>query len=534
MTQISQEQLDKLNSLALSNPQDALALLSEYDDQYPEDINLGLTSGGILIDIGSDLLQNDLVLVGITRIEAVVKSGKIDEPVVFYNLANGYSTLNNLYRQSQGKEYKLDPDDTHLLQAKHYYRETLRKNDQLNHDLRAQLWVNYGNCLSGLGRSVEALFAYDQALRFVPDHPMAKGNLAEELYYFARITHHPVFILDAYEMLEETLSENHLDKYAGACARQSFEHSLDKIADDISRLGLDRTTQPEQEPISQSSDYKRRYVGFCAKQRLFLNLCHSCHRCNRYIEDNVAFSLISDLDDKISFTRLARVVNEIKERYAFARLLLFQALYPNIDTVPIDDLTNYVDNLDYAVYGTRVASLKLAYEGAYNVLDKVAHFLNDYLEIGLKVGRSITFTTNGGIWREKKNGQLRPVLKDKCNYHLMGLYDVARDLDDDGYWGYLRLTRNALTHEYLILHVEIIQWATDADKESLHLLYEDFVDQAVELLRLVRSVVIYLIAFIDLEERRKHKVSDGLIVPSFTTLYDASLFSSSLDGKLFY
>jgi len=539
MKKITQEQLEALNSLSIIDPQGALELLEEYDEEYLGDVKLWLNSGGILIDIGGDLLKADLVLEGINRLELAIEKRRIDNPTIFYNLANGYTTLHNLYRQIDEEKEKLDPDNTPLLKAKQYYRKALKKIDQLNIDLGAQLLVNYGNCLTGLGRSVEALSSYDQALKYVPDHPMAKGNLAVELNYFARITRHSIFILDAYEMLEEVLTGKNLDSYLTAGTIQSFTKHKDNIANNIALLGLDKLKKAEHEALDLSPGFPRDYVEFCAKHQLLLNLCHSCRRCNRYFEDNVTFSLITGLDNKTTYTRLSRVVNEIKEQFAFARLLMFQSLYPIIDTLPIDDLTGYVDNLDYAVYGSRVASMKLAYQCAFNVLDKVAHFLNDYLEIGLEDDRNITFTTNGRIWREKKNNPLRQELKNRCNPHLLGLYDIARDLDTDfenpnneGYWGYLRRTRNALTHEYLILHVERMHWAAEADKDSLHMFYSEFVDQSLDLFKLVRSVVICLISFIDLEERKKHKKLDGLVAPMFAPRYNATLFSSSLDGKI--
>jgi hypothetical protein len=337
-------------------------------------------------------------------------------------------------------------------------------------------------------------------------------------------------------MLEEVLSEESLREFAGVGARQSFTRKRDQIAAMISQLGIDETARAEQEPTRVSSDYVKSYIEFCAKHQLFLNFCLSCCRCDRYAEDSLAFSLITDLGDRTSFVRLARVINEIKECYAFARLLLFQALHPSLDTVSIDDLTSYVDNLDYAVYGTRVSSLKLAFESAYNVLDKIAHFLNDYLGLGLRSGPQITFTTNGRVWREKNSDQLRPELMDLCNYHLLGLYDLARDLDidhalpeNDGYWGQLRRTRNSLTHEYLIPHIEGMHWTVEADDESLHLFYTDFVDQTIDLLQLVRAAVIYLIALIDLEERKKHQISEGLVAPMYVTWYKPALFSPGLD-----
>jgi hypothetical protein len=208
-----------------------------------------------------------------------------------------------------------------------------------------------------------------------------------------------------------------------------------------------------------------------------------------------------------------------------------------LNSVPIDDLTIYVDNLDYAVYGVRIASLKLAFQSAYNILDKIAHFLNDYLALGVPPGTKLTFTTNGWIWRKKNSNLLRSELMDSNNQHLLGLYDLARDLDtfgpkpteENGYWGPLRHTRNSLTHEYLILHIEGIGWAVEADDEALHLFYTDFVDQAMDLLQLVRAAVIYLIAFVDLEERKKAQAAQGLVSPIDVPLYKPALFTPGLD-----
>jgi len=454
MTQISSEELAALSALVVDESQKALALLREYDEKYERDPNFWFNSGVFLIDIGDRLGQSNLVQEGIVRIETVLDQVGYDHPSMLYNVANGYSTLSNFVRRSKGKDYRLDPDDTPLLRAKHYYRRTLEKIDQVSRDLRAQLWVNYGNCLSGLGRAVEAISAYNRALQIVPDHSMAKGNLAIELHHFVRIAQHPIFLLDALEMLEQVLSEKNLGEYASAGARQVFEHTRDQIAAEISELGIDETARADVKPTVPSG-YVGEYVEFCVKHQLFMNFCLSCRRCDRYAKDSLAFSLITDLDDRTSFTRLTRVVNEIKESYAFARFLFFQGLYPSLNTVPVDDLTAYVDNLDYTVYGIRIAAVKLAFESAYNVLDKIAHFLNDYLGLGVQSGPRLTFTTNGGIWREKGSSVLRSKLMDLNNQHLLGLYDLARDLDidrtrpeKDGYWGRLRRTRIAS----LVLH----------------------------------------------------------------------------------
>ena len=195
MERISEEELLALKELALREPQKSFALLREYEDTFEGDPNLRFNSGGLLIDIGTDLNRPDLVEEGIQRIEGIL--GQFDDSsTLFYNLANGYSALSNLERRLEGADYRLDPDDTPLVRAKYYYRKALAVNES-NRDLRTQQWINYGNCLSGLGRTVEAMSAYDQALQLFPEHPMAKGNLGIELHHFARIADHSIFLLDA-------------------------------------------------------------------------------------------------------------------------------------------------------------------------------------------------------------------------------------------------------------------------------------------------------------------------------------------------
>lgn len=536
MEHMSVEELLAWKDLAKDKPQEALGLLREYQGRFGQDPNFTHNLGGLLIDLGADLNRRDLVEEGVQQIEEIL--GQTDEnTTLLYNLANGYSELSRLERRQQGADYVFDPDNTPLFSAKHHYREALSLAPPANRDFHARHWINYGNCLSGLGRAVEAMSAYNQALRLSPDHPMAQGNLGVEIQHFARIADHPIFLLDARDLLDQALSSEQLEKYGGLRVRRYFDQIRQNTATMLSELGLEQDVQREDGVVPFSSDYEREYVEFCARHQLYLNFCLDCRRCEKYARDSLTFSLITAIDDDRSFVRLSRVINEIKERYAFARFLLLQSTNPILDTIPFDSRTSYVDNLDYAVYGTRVASLKLAFESAYNILDKIAHFINDYLDLGVAPGPGVAFATNGRIWRSRGSNSLRQEIVETENWRLFGLYDLARDLDidhrdsaNDGYWGKLRRTRNSLTHEYLILHVEGTDWPREADGAHLHLHYVDFAEQTIHLLQLVRAAIIYLVAFIDEEERKKHRSSAGFVASMTVRRYDATLFMPALDN----
>lgn len=539
MDNIDQATINHLDQLSIDSPKKTLVLIRDYDESYAGEPNYELNIGGILINIGRDLFKKYLVEEGIHRIKKILSDQPAEHAGIFYNLANGYSALNNIKRGFQNQDYVIDIENTKLLKAKEYFRKSIELDDQFDPDTRAQLWINYGNCLSGLGRTVEALSAYDKALNIFPNHPMAKVNLAIELYYFSNITRHSKFIIDSYVILKNVLSNKKLESYASPNAIKTFKHHKNHLATLIEKHDINLDSDSFSDLYQNENGYLEKYINFCLDNKFFLNLCYSCRKCNMCIQDNVSFSLLSDIDENNLFIRLSRVINEVKVQYAFSRFLLFQALNPNLNTIAFDEITSFVDNLDYAVYGIRVSSIKRAFESAYNILDKIAHFLNDYLEIGLTYDPKIKFTTNGEIWRKNRKGQLRTDLVNKANYHLFALYDIARELNvnyknpsNDGYWGHLRRTRNALVHEYLILHLERSGWSTDADDKSLHMMYDEFVSQTFDLFKLIRSAIIYLIAMIDFEERKKYSNSNGLLAPLYTPNYDHQTFTPGIDEVL--
>ena len=536
MNQITQKQLDDLFALARHSPKDGLVLLRELQSKYPEDQNLLNNSGAILIDVGSDLSDEDLIREGIVICkEASAKFGW-NEPILLYNIANGYYSLYEFSKKLNGDEFRFNPDCSPLFEAKRFYRKAIQSSGQLHLEVRAQLWVNYGNCLSGLGRSAEALSSYDKALSVLPTHLMAKGNLAIELNYFSSITRHNIFKLDSLHLLKEVCSTELSGRYVSIGTQSSFKKVYNRILDEVIKLGLEEETNNKENVTQANQGTRNVYEQFCLRNQLFLNLCHSCFKCKHSLEDNVTFSFQTSIDDDKTFIRLSRVINSIKEQYANSRYLFFNALYSDADFIKIDKLTSYIDNLDYAVYGIQMTSLKLVYQSVFNIFDKIAHFINDYLDLGLK-GSKINFTTQEGkVWT--KNGKLRSRIMQKNNYPLFALYDIARDLaidykepNQDGYQGYLRRTRNALTHEYLILHVEEINWSIEADDKALHMSVDKFVDQVMELIKVTRSAIIYLIAFIDINERRKHEEDQGIVASMFLPEYDASLFSSNIYYK---
>ncbi|CAB5280666.1 hypothetical protein IST461_05982 [Burkholderia multivorans] len=202
--------------------------------------------------------------------------------------------------------------------------------------------------------------------------------------------------------------------------------------------------------------------------------------------------------------------NQLKQEFVSARWLYFEAV--NSDEVHDSDLGVHLYNtLDYPAYGLAVEKLKISFRMAYSILDKIAYFLNRYLELGI-AEFDVSFR---GIWKEKKSLNVRPEFSKSKNWPLRGLYWLSKDLfepefsdvtDPDAQG--LNKLRNHLEHKYVKVHSFAIPETDNSDMWFDDFAYSLTVDElerrSLRLLRLVRAALIYLILGMHTEERRRH------------------------------
>lgn len=498
MNPLSKEAFDKLAALVGENPAEAARLLTEYERTHKSDRNLCLNIGGFLIDIGSALKDGKQIDRGIRKIEKLRSKNRVVlTSSQLYNLGNGYYAAEAVKR---GTGYKYDAANTPMVRAKQCYREALRNADPMSADLQAQLHTNYANSLAELGRSVEAISELNKALQIAPNHPMALGNLGKQLQTFAQISRDVGLLDDALEAVNRALSGDRLEISGNNQARVGFERvkqRMEKQLKDTRRPDSREHRKPE-----IIDDYHSEFVRFCGEHELFLNFCLAGRTCSHPYEDRIGFKLTTQ-DDDTGIHRIARIINEIKERYALARLLLFEACQTPYRVEFYEELTPYINIVDGSTYGVRPAKFKMAFEAAYNILDKIGFFVNEYLRLGVHP------TAAGflNIWKSKpSDNSLRTEMSECDNIHLYGLYDVARDFSKDSYFIPLKQLRDNLTHSYVVVHLSKDgEWHVASDGETYHIGYEELRDRTIRLMQIVRAAVIYLIAFIEQEERKKAK-----------------------------
>jgi hypothetical protein len=471
------------------------------------------TVSALLIDIGVALGNEEMTKEGAELLqkdfEAIVHDGR-NAPNAYYNRANGYYALFRFKKRSDS--FVVCFRKTELDQAKGYYRKALEY-DLQNPMLASQILVNLGNCFDHLGRVIEAVECYEEALKLKPEHGMALGNKGIALFYYARLTggHQGTFLMEANSLLSQALkvgvppeAVNVFRKYMETIRKQFPDQKV-----------LDKPAKYPGCRVKAKSKFERFLVEFCLKNKLYLNICNFCQKCNLAIGDPIHIQKMivpmnkegqKDLMEDDSFMRLSGYLNQIKQDYITARFLLVLSRYSGLNLNFVDKRVKIRNTLDYSMHNIYIELVKASFGNFYDILDKIACFINEYLELGM----SKTEVHFQRVWYDKKTKTIYKKIVDTKNFSLNALFDVHRDFDEkDGPYKRLRSIRNALTHRFI--NIRMFQQLEDEENMT----EDTLVSRTLELARLVRSAIIYLLYFVQSEESKKEAKTKGILAPMF-------------------
>lgn len=160
-----------------------------------------------------------------------------------------------------------------------------------------------------------------------------------------------------------------------------------------------------------------------------------------------------------------------------------------------------IDTLDYSLYNTHVELVKASFKGFYDVLDKIAYFINDYLRLGIP-DRRVSFRA---VWyQSSRDKTIREQILVTENFSLNALFGMHQDFED-GEFKNLKLTRDALTHRFV--NVKLFYDTEDIENMS----ESSLVSLTLELARATRNAILYLLQFVHTEEVKKERESTGFI-----------------------
>jgi len=499
--QIAINEIHKL--ITKGKPQEAYILLNNFDKNLNNDLSFLFIKVALLIDIGNGLQNIEIVKEGIGIGEFIMS--KLDRLQLSpahiatntYNLSNGYDAL---YKMMEYGCFENIPLSENLQKAKYYLRLTIELIQHLDEKLAVQIYVNYGNCLDQLGRGVEAIYAYDNAISIAPKFSMAIANKAKAELYFSQISgeYRIPIMINSYQKIKEVINKKDLREIGTMGAKEHFTKVLKQIEDYINDSDLlNSDVRHEKYDSSELSEFEEEYIIFCTTEKLFLNFHIHENNCDAGTKDSVFISMFLKIQDIETFDKFAVQINQIKEDYAVARFHLFQSIYKNDTLKQVSKRTSFANTIHNSRFNLYNGLLKSAFKEAYNILDKIAVLINDYLNLGHDNNR-IYFTS---IWKEKNKFNAK--IMDSKNLSLYALLDVYKDFVSNEY-GLAKKIRNSITHRSLIV--------TNEDKtiediiEKGQISYAQLNREALKLLKLSKSCIIYTINFINEEETKKSRM----------------------------
>lgn len=399
---------------------------------------------------------------------------------------------------------------------------------------RCQIFTNLANQLDAVGRFVEARQLWTRALKLLPVFWMARANRANSLMSYAQALYDPghkaVFAVTSHGEFTEALSHiANRPELGEAGLRTIFAKKAAAIERHFDLAAIRADYRPEVHSLGRSKS-EQAYRSWCLQQGLFLN------PLNDLGPNSIAARDVLTLPDMVVSIGEPPVLigffNQLKQEFVSARWLYFEGT--TADGVHASDRGVLLHNtLDYPALGFGVEQVKAAFRMGYSLLDKVAFFLNHYMNLGIPEKR-ISFRH---VWRDKKGGPVRAEFLSSENWPLRGLYWLSKDLFESDFKEVMEPDaralldlRNHLEHKYVKVHSVMVDssYGTGSElfKDTLaHSVSQpDLEARALRVLHLARSALIYLSLGVHREEarRREREPPDKLIMPmSLAPLQDA-------------
>ena len=451
---------------------------------------LKFTISSLLIEIGTATKKMDYIEEGIKNFKELKKETGF---YVDYNLANGYYSK---YKIMDEKPNYLTKNEHLLMKAKQNYLTNI---DKTPLEILPLLYINLGNTYDYIGRTIDALEYYEK----VPNHPYSLINKGIGLYEYSKFISNPSPILkDAYSCFKSVLRiENIPLEFKSIC--EKYITNIESICnEDIlkqkSNKKLDKTSENNIEDF---------IVNFCLENKLYLNLCNFCQRCENAIGDTVIIPNMlvktSESIDNDPYLRLSSKLNQIKMDYVSSRFLLILSQSEKINLDLINKNVVLINTLSYEEQDIRVQLLKNSFSSFYNILDKISHLINSYFNLNKKPDR-LNFHN---VWNNKNNN-INGTLSSLNNPGLCALYDIHLELKPKHEKFYLRKIRNDITHNFL----QVKLFKVEEDDMTI----DELKDHTIELAKIVKNAIIYLIRSIDINEQQKYKKHKNKIIPKIT------------------
>ncbi len=440
--------------------------------------------------------------------------------IQFYE-ANCYGYMLSIRRQLEGVDFNWSQDEkVHEVLA---LRRAISEKyfEECDHIFQCKILTNTGNALNQLGRFIEAIRYWDEALKIIPNFAMALGAKGGALISYAHSLydqgHAGILFANANIILKEVISTEVLwDGGEHPEAKNKFQEDYDYTVKILDSIDYDYNFDLNQYSLGDTSE-EVDYNAWCLSFRLFLSPINDVTRVTAAAHDPLHLpSHTYNVDEE---ARFPKYYNVLKQEYVAARYMFYKAISGR-DQHIADKGVLLLSGMDGACFGYKAEQMKTAYRLAYSMFDKIAVFINDYFSVGL-IERSVYFRS---VWsqydKESKEYKVLPVFEESCNWPLRGLYYLSKDIHDERFKDTslsnaqeLANIRNTIEHCFLSLQ----EYDSNHESTKIHsyLAKDDFEKKTLRILSMAREGLIYLSLAMKREEdirREKKDINQSKLV----------------------
>lgn len=454
----------------------------------------------------------------LSRIDSLLNGTQKDDPTLLFFRANFFAALRKINYGDEPNIFEWQQSE--LSQEIMCLRRAVRSCNfsELEKIRRCQILTNLGNALNAVGRTIEAVAAWDAALCIVPKFAMAAANRAFGLLQYSAALYDPghqcIFLMNAAEGFRAAISDEAvLESDYPDMMREQFREKLEEIERYIdARCTLD-SFDPYAFGLGQSDDDVQ-LNKWRLENRLFLNPLNDLATWPIAAQD--IFHLPSHIIGFDEQPAYAQYFDLIKEEYVAACVLLHEGLGDH-ETHPADKTLLTFEHADYSVTSIQIEKRKMAFRMAYSLLDKCAVFVNAYFGLGHNPRSNNASFKN--IWfKDIKTRALHEKIPQK-NSRLRGLYAISLDLFDTEFKEISSPLavkadeiRNAAEHRFVTIH-EFSK--PDAPDPYLERVTEGELEElAIHSLKLARATIMGMsLAVHHQENHLREQPEKGVVMP---------------------
>ncbi|MGB8220523.1 MAG: LA2681 family HEPN domain-containing protein [Methanoregula sp.] len=504
---------------------EALAVINSLSKKDKNTLSFRSLKSCILIDRwnGESNTKHEIIE-AINHLKILLEKDNKNQYHYLYNLGNAYQKIaaSDLIKNKRN----LNPEIIlNLEKAKSQFEKSIQIEDN-----QPEVWINLGNTLNYLGRYLEGIECYDNAIVRNPTHYnawAARGTCCWHLSNFVSneedkklLMHHAMVFLK----LDFTFN---LDIPRDPALKKIVETYFKRNKSKLNPKEFLKKVMPKKSAVlgenfnlsdHSPKSYQEFYQVFCEKYGLFLNLHFDCSECSCKSRDLIDFRFIALIKDNQKPYELMKKWLAIRDEYKTARALLALAQY-RPQEMQFLDKPRYEP--DYCLnYLFNVELLQQSFVSIMNVFDKIAFLLNDYEELKL-LDSKVNFWGGESIFT-----QTDLLEKNSWNRHLVAMDSIRKDIygisSQDNKFKKMVDIRNYLTHRYFNLHDIIdatkITYPYGSEKTQIknpeyHMDVHEFFKLTIVAMRNVRNLLFALSFFV--EEKEKAKIKDpNEIIPT--------------------